>query len=474
MKKIFISCLGTRKQVECRYAIKDRYSELVPFIQEALITQFCPKWNENDHIYILCTPEAHKNNWEGRKDFGESLKTRLQRLNLKASVSAVPITEGKDAQDITTIIQVFLDIIPDGSEVILDISHSIRSLPFLYAVALTYARAIKGITVSGVYYGPFEVLGSTDKIRQIPEEERIVPVLDLTDVWHLIDWGYAIHLFCRAGYASDLKNIAPLPCANKGIQDSVQRVTESVNDFTKDIITLRIPHLEKRAQQVYKAILLTSDSILEPSHPINLLCQALKDQLSYFEVPYGFGASNWCLSHGMILQACILAKDTVLSTLTRLNILVEGAYEWNYLLSELSRLSESSTPSPTNRFNMTYILIGKEVVKEAFRSLLFPKKAYYQSTIKDEINQIWSNAVRNYRLRNLSNNHLKIINKYEESIHNLARAYTDVIWLIEDMLRGGRGSQSPSSEEFIALCHKRIKAMEHALTCFIERVNSKA
>jgi hypothetical protein len=78
----------------------------------------------------------------------------------------------------------------------------------LAIVILNYAKTMKNVSLSGIYYGAFEVLGNPYEARELPQEKRRAPILDLTAFDQLMEWSFAIDRFLGAGDAVNLRKLA--------------------------------------------------------------------------------------------------------------------------------------------------------------------------------------------------------------------------------------------------------------------------
>lgn len=184
MKKSFISILGTNDYLDCKHSIGDKLSEKpVKYVQEDLIKFFCSDFDEKDEIRIFLTQDAKQKNWvdNGHKDRGgnsiqnKGLMTRLTDLHLKCNFFSIDIKEGYNEKEIWEIFQKIYDSFKDEEEVIVDVTHSFRSLPMLLITLLNFAKQVKKIKVLGIYYAAFESLGKIDDIKNLQPEDRVTP-----------------------------------------------------------------------------------------------------------------------------------------------------------------------------------------------------------------------------------------------------------------------------------------------------------
>ncbi|PWH15971.1 MAG: TIGR02221 family CRISPR-associated protein [Ardenticatenia bacterium] len=106
----------------------------------------------------------------------------------------VPIPDGREEAELWQIFDALTEHVPQGGQLVADITNGFRSLPFLSFLAVAYLRAAKEVDVQGVYYGAYEARNEQDES----------PVFDLTPFVTLLDWTIATDRFIRFGDARDL------------------------------------------------------------------------------------------------------------------------------------------------------------------------------------------------------------------------------------------------------------------------------
>ncbi|SHF34409.1 CRISPR-associated protein, TM1812 family [Desulfacinum infernum DSM 9756] len=327
MARVFLSTLGTNKYLPCRYEIDGWTSAPTPFVQEALIEHFCRDWTSDDRILIFCTEEARKKNWEDGENFPAGLGRRIRDLPLAARCERVAVPEGRNEKEIMEIFMTLMDSLRPEDQVLLDITHSFRSLPLLNAVVLNYAKVLKGIGVIGIHYGAFETLGPPDQAKEIPEQERIAPVFDLSPYDTLLDWARAVDMFETAGRAEALsrlvnRGVGPLLADKKNrnqVAMDLAQLGRSLDSFSLNLSAVRGREIEKIRGLGDLVDALERQDILPPLSP---LLERIREKTKAFDAEdpedKGFAAVRWCLAHDLVPQAYILMRETILSGLCRL------------------------------------------------------------------------------------------------------------------------------------------------------------
>lgn len=326
MSNLFLSTLGTGKYLPCHYVLNERPSKLVPFVQEALVEHLCPNWTQDDRILILCTKEAEEKNWKDKAQFEQGLGTRLTNKGYMPCIQMVSIPSGQNEQEIMEIFLKTIESFEDGERVYLDITHSFRSIPLLMVVILNYAKVVKKISVGGIYYGAFEVLGTLNEVEQLPEDKRMAPVFNLTPYDSLLDWAKAVEVFDKAGYAGDLtrlmnRDIGLLFKQRKYPQDSLKRFSQlkaRLEALWEGLLTARGPEIDTKEPLLPLIESLEDHALIPPMKP---LFEILKKELQGLDEPdpikRAFNAAHWCIKHFMIPQAYALMREAIITGLCR-------------------------------------------------------------------------------------------------------------------------------------------------------------
>jgi CRISPR-associated Csx2 family protein len=332
MARIFLSTLGTNVYLEGIYRFQDLLSTITPFVQEALITSLCREWTASDRVVIFCTEEATRKNWLDRSEsnrhgnFPSGLKSRLEQLSLSAAIVRVPIPGGASEAEIMEIFQIVADVLGVKDEVILDITHSFRSLPLLHGVILNYAKVLKSIRVAGIFYGAFETLGRLEDVKKIPVQERISPIFDLTPYDALLDWARAVDDFVRYGSTKSVqdlvtKKIGPILRETQGREDTAKGLRELLNrlhPMAMRILTARLQDIENFTSLEEQVSELKGQTLLPPLNPLlDLIAQKTQPFAAPSQEEKGFAAVEWCITHNLIPQGYTLLQETIVSGLCR-------------------------------------------------------------------------------------------------------------------------------------------------------------
>ncbi|MBN1546784.1 MAG: TIGR02221 family CRISPR-associated protein [Syntrophaceae bacterium] len=332
MGNVYISFLGTNDYIPCTYLLEEKEARNVRFVQEGTARFFCQNWTEEDRILFFMTEEAYKKNWlddghtdrDGNTPKRSGLKRCLEQLNFKPILEEIPIPSGKSLSEIWKIFQIVFDQLKQGDEIVFDITHALRSIPMLAMVVLNYAKVMKDISITGIYYGAFETLGSVKEAEKIPEEKRRCPVFDLTAFDSLLDWSLAIDSFIGAGDAVPVctlsrKAIHPILKKSKGRDTSAAAMRDLGNklqNFTKTMYACRGRKIPQAVNDLKEQLKVCEG--LEVLPPFQPLLTKISHELHDFtgeQIRDGIQAVTWCYDHNLIQQGYTIMREVLINFL---------------------------------------------------------------------------------------------------------------------------------------------------------------
>ena len=319
MARIYISFLGTNDYLPCTYYAGDKEINDVRFVQEATLGLNCQNWTNDDRIVIFTTDEAIRKNWQdnGHAMPCAGLENCIKKLSINAPAEPVLIPAGKSENEIWDIFRIVYNTLNRNNRVVFDITHAFRSIPMLAIVILNYAKVMKNIVIDGIYYGAFEVLGSISEAKSIQQEERRVPILDLTSFDRLMEWSVAVDRFAGAGDAELVSKLADqsvkqLLSDSKGqdqAADTIRKIAKHLYDFSKAMATCRGRSISAITDKLKKHV--NKFEALETVQPFKPIFKRIKNQIDEFSgdtVHDGIQAANWCLDHNLFSKAIPFCK----------------------------------------------------------------------------------------------------------------------------------------------------------------------
>lgn len=140
-----------------------------------------------EKILLLVTPET--------VEASSRIQSQFEKAGYQ-NLETVSIPHAEDEESIFQIVLTLTDAVVEGEQIILDVTHSFRSLPFVYFVTLLFLYAFKGVDIGGIYYGSFE------------EGRETNPIVDLTSLFSMVFWFYAVQTFRETGSVHPLYDIA--------------------------------------------------------------------------------------------------------------------------------------------------------------------------------------------------------------------------------------------------------------------------
>ena len=186
MSRKIITFLGaTPATSTTTYFFKDKNGEQKKYegkvFSEAL-RQFC----EYDSMLVCVTEKAKTVNW-----------SVLEELN-DPKIQAVDIPTGNDTSQMWQMFTIITEHIERDDHVIFDITHGLRSLPFLVFLFAAYLKTAKQVIIEAIYYGAFDLKS---------ENNGLAPIIDLSEFVYMIDWIAASNQFVETGDARQLSKL---------------------------------------------------------------------------------------------------------------------------------------------------------------------------------------------------------------------------------------------------------------------------
>lgn len=323
-RKVFISFLGTNNYLETIYQFSDNTMSFpTRFIQEAIVAKLCTDWSEEDQALIFCTEDSEKKNWydDGHPQAiidveKKGLASKLEGLHLKINVQMIRIPEGFTTDEIWKIFDIVYDKLHRSDIVYFDVTHAFRSIPFFSTALFNYSRLMKDVEIASIQYGAFEKLGPAFKVKDMPVEQRIAPVLDLTNIARLhqySDMANSLTSFGRVNQISDtLKNFSE---ENVFIAQ-MQRWIETFDHY---IVLNRMSEIKegKWLININQAIKKVRSSNLP--QPIKTVINRFAEELRSF-CPYPSNSNieaavEWAKKYAMIPNAYTMGQEYIISLL---------------------------------------------------------------------------------------------------------------------------------------------------------------
>ncbi len=185
MKKL-LSCVGTGTLYDTIYRLGE-HEYRTRVVQKALCQHYLP-----DEVILFVTEEAKAKNLPDVTDALGSQK-----------VTIIDIPVGKSEAEIWQIFSLVTGAVHPDDEIVFDITHGFRSLPFIALLSIAYLREICPFTLAGVVYGAFDA----PEKNPADSEHTITraPVFDLSGFVTIFDWMAGVRSFLHHADARLLK-----------------------------------------------------------------------------------------------------------------------------------------------------------------------------------------------------------------------------------------------------------------------------
>ncbi|WP_294355332.1 TIGR02221 family CRISPR-associated protein [uncultured Clostridium sp.] len=367
MGRKFISVLGASNYKECIYGNgKEKFT--TRFIQEAILDIHFKDATKEDKILIFLTEGARKENWVDKENVIERYgiestlrknqisEEEIEKIKVTLGVSpnwkdkvtnkkglenilkekypseivqSISIDNGTNEDELWNIFVKILENIEDGDEIIFDITHSFRSIPMQALTVLSYAKALKKITIKGIYYGAFE---ARDK------ETGVAPIFDLTVYNDILEWTNAVDSFIKYGKGDAIyelfEDIKKKKESNNDIslrKSNLNNFSKNINDFTSAIYASRgnviLDNAKEKKQSkigksIYWAASATKESLDKVKKESNIVVKPLiplldkvEEAISDFCIKdneeIGIATIKWCIEKGLIQQGYTALEETI-------------------------------------------------------------------------------------------------------------------------------------------------------------------
>lgn len=308
-----ITFLGATDAKDTTYRMPDGREHIAPYFGVAL-ARFYP---DVHMMKVFVTEKAHAKHWE-------QFQCRVE--DYVEVVEAVPIPDGRNEDELWALFETVVAEVDVQEQVIFDITHGFRSLPFLSLLAVAYLREVKDIKLQAVLYGNFEAR----------DEAGRTPVIDLSGFVSLFDWMTAADRFTRFGDAGDLaerlKKVRPDwqdQRTDPDKREQAKRLSFTANSLDSVSMALRLirPNEAMDASATLKQQLLdASQSIHAHARPFVPLVRSITDAYAPLALPfpqqqidpmaqlaYERDMVDWLLKRHQYVQAVAIAREWIIS-----------------------------------------------------------------------------------------------------------------------------------------------------------------
>lgn len=323
MKTLTFIGTGELKEVTYYWQGRECSTNLFP---EAIAKIFEPQ-----KLFVFVTPKAKEH-----KNFC-SLCERLGEL-----VEPVDIPEGKSEAELWDIFEKCAEVVDDGDEILLDITHAFRSLPLIVFTVAAYLRRTKKVTIRHIVYGAYE---ARKPFRDPPQPEDRAPIFDLTPLLDLLDWLSGVESWLDRG---DAKTLAEKIKATHnrlwkerreeqrgGLPKKLQSVASKLLSLSQALHLSRPLNVMGIANELLPMLKCAKVEIERWAKPFSVIVEQVQkeleplahskpERLDVENLSKQFALIEHYLKKGLIVQAVTLAREWVVSW----TILQRGEGDW--------------------------------------------------------------------------------------------------------------------------------------------------
>ncbi|RME32020.1 MAG: TIGR02221 family CRISPR-associated protein, partial [Thermoflexia bacterium] len=242
----------------------------------------------------------------------------LQQLKVQVPpdrLTVVPIPEGCSEEELWVIFSALTERVEEKEDVVFDITHSFRSIPFLTFLAAAYLRAARRVHIHAVVYGAYEARPKDDPGPR--------PVFDLTPFVYLLDWLAATNQFIHTGDAQYLARLLGREGEARR-SGALKKAGKELEEFSRAIMLCRPLEVMEKAGRLSDVLKKAGEDLARWARPFEVMAGRI-------EAEYGQRALSqptenvreslrqqldlirWYAEHGQTIQAVTLAREWVVT-----------------------------------------------------------------------------------------------------------------------------------------------------------------
>ena len=296
MKKV-ITFLGTNPR-STQYSLGDQIYTGDVFAQA--LRQFL----EFDQMLVFVTERARSEVYPVLEALGDD------------RIIPVDIPIGENADEMWDIFDKLTSQIDDGDEVSFDITHGLRSIPFLVFLAATFLKSAKQVSIKRIYYGAFELRKGSQ------ENPGPAPIIDLSELITLLDWLNASEQFMKFGNASELAR----QLRKAGTEASLEKAAVTLEKVSRSLRLILPDQVMEASHELEKSLMNAEEAIKQSARPFSVLLKQVTDSYFPFALPNPRGKKSlinglqierqmiqWYLDRNLVIQAVAVAREWLIS-----------------------------------------------------------------------------------------------------------------------------------------------------------------
>jgi len=265
------------------------------------------QFTDFDQMLVFTTEEAKTTTWPV-----------LEALH-DARIQQIPIPIGADEAQLWELFNTLTEQVGPNDTLIFDITHGLRSIPFLVFLAAAYLKEARNVTIEAIYYGAFE-LGNE-------KEGQPAPVIDLSGFVALLDWLTATNQFV---YTGDARYLAYLLTKEGKDRNSVTltKAGEQLQSLSLAMMLCRPLEVMEQAGKLEGALQRAETELAQWAQPFGLLADRIQAEYAARALPRPTAPENVTaslrqqfalirryLDNNQVIQAMSLAREWVITAI---------------------------------------------------------------------------------------------------------------------------------------------------------------
>jgi len=313
---VAFSSIGKNDYGEAEYSDQEIGSCRTRFFPVAVACLFKP-----EKLFLAVTSEVK----EGR-NYSQILE-EMKDKGLSNILETIEIPSGRNKEELWEIFNIVSERIPERSRVIFDITHALRSLPFVFLGVVNYLRLTKEVRLERIIYGAFEA--KEERQSGIPR----APIFDLTMLVELQDWQQAVSAFMLRGEGQRLAELIEEAHGRpwrSGVQDNLprnlQNVADGIKEFSDSVRLLRPRDALSAAKKVRELLQKVKDEASRWAKPFSEILSKIDKELSPLaaeqpdtltreDLKRQLALIDYYLRKDLVVQAVLLAREWMVNWL---------------------------------------------------------------------------------------------------------------------------------------------------------------
>jgi CRISPR-associated DxTHG motif protein len=290
MSRKVITFLGTSPK-ETLYKWKEQTYAGQVFAQALL------KFVEFDKMFVLVTKEAREKTYPILEKLGDD------------RIEPVDIETGETTEEMWRWFETIMQKIEDKDTVIFDITHGLRSIPFLVFLFAAFLKSARNVYIEAIYYGAYE-LGNKNT-------NEPAPVIELSEFVSMFDWITAVNEFLYTGNASYLAKQL-----NTHKSEKLSGLVENINQIALGLELLRPLTVAEAARELPEKLGSVENNL---PRPFSVVAKPLEQAYAQFGISPDAEARehlraqlrmiNWYFEKDRFVQTLSMAREWLVSLL---------------------------------------------------------------------------------------------------------------------------------------------------------------